>query len=75
MDYDITDILRLPDEEQEEISNAIYKHLNFSIIENKPVKEELDTHFVKTESGNYKGHIINEVQEKIAANWQNRSSL
>ena len=71
MSYDISDILKLSPAEQEEIANAIFKHLT-SLDEGEDAsEEELDKRFEKIESGNFKGHTIDEIKVKLAAKWQN----
>lgn len=72
MNYDISEILKLPPAEQEEIANAIYKHLNNSDEEDKSLEDELDNRFKKIEAGEYTGYSVQEVKEKLAAKWQRK---
>lgn len=70
MSYDISEILKLPVTEQEEIAIAIFKNLNSSDQEDKDVEEELDHRFAKVESGNYSAYTVDEIKAKLAAKWQ-----
>ena len=69
MSFDISEILKLPPVEQEEIANAIFKHLH-SLDDDEAVTDELDKRFAKIESGNFKGYSIDEVKAKLTAKWQ-----
>ena len=70
MSYDISEILKLPVTEQEEIAIAIFRHLNSSDNEDEKVEEELDKRFAKVESGFYTAYTVDEIKAKLAAKWQ-----
>ena len=75
MTYDISEILKLPVDEQEEIANAIFRHLNSSNDGDMLIERELDKRFAKIKYGDYKEYTADERKEKLAANRQYRSSL
>ena len=78
MNYNINEILELPQEEKiaivEAILNNLDKRTELPITNelNSEKSNELDKRFAKVESGNYVSYSIDEVKHKLSERWQRK---
>jgi hypothetical protein len=62
MDYNIADILNLPEADQKEI--------NSDDLVSPETETELDKRFAKIDSGNFHGYSLEEVKTMLTAKWR-----
>jgi len=78
MNYNMNEILELPQQEKiaivEAILNTLDKHSELTMINelNSEKSNELDNRFAKVESGNYVSYSIDEVKHKLSERWQRK---
>ena len=78
MNYNMNEILKLPQQEKiaivEAILNTLDKHSELTMINelNSEKSNELDNRFAKVESGNYVSYSIDEVKHKLSERWQRK---
>ena len=78
MNYNMNEILKLPQQEKiaivEAILNTLDKHSEFTMTNELTSEKtnELDNRFAKVESGNYVSYSIDEVKHKLSERWQRK---